>query len=113
MSQIARFRGAPGAAKVAKGPLGPTGVAKNAVKIRSVFKHVPEKHVSNPHFERKFTFILSFHLFSGMVVVAPGGTFPCQGREKVPGGVQQHMPKGCFKSHFKREFTWFSAYALT
>ena len=50
------------------------------------FKHAAEKQISNAHFKREFTFILTHSLFYGMDLVAPGRTFSCQGRGKVPRG---------------------------
>ena len=42
---------------------------------------------------------LTFSLFYGMHLVAPGRTFSCQGRGKMPAGVQQHVPKDCIKTY--------------
>ena len=50
------------------------------------FKHAAEKQVSNAHFKREFTFILTCSLFYDMDLVAPGPIFSCQGRGKVPRG---------------------------
>ena len=50
------------------------------------FKHAAEKQISSAHFKREFTFILTYSLFYGMDLVAPGPTFSRQGRGKVPRG---------------------------
>jgi hypothetical protein len=42
------------------------------------FKHAAEKQISNAHFKREFTFILTYSLFYGMDLVAPGPTFSRQ-----------------------------------
>ena len=50
------------------------------------FKHAAEKQISNAHFKREFTFILTCSLFFGMDLVAPGRTFSRQGQGKVARG---------------------------
>ena len=83
------FPGAPTHPRTSRGP--PTHPRTHTPLA---FKHAAENHISNFNFKRKFTFISYISLFVGMDLVAPGGTFSCQGRGKVPGGVQQHVPKG-------------------
>ena len=58
------------------------------------FKHAAEKQISNAHFKREFTFILTYSLFYGMDLVAPGPTFSRQGRGKVPRGSGTTCAKG-------------------
>ena len=58
------------------------------------FKHAAEKQISNAHFKREFTFILTYSLFLAWIWWPQDALFHARGREKWPGGVEQHVQKG-------------------